>query len=702
MANPFQEPQTWRWIPAGESFVVGDLEITGGMVYVGRAMRALNGYAVEPSLVNPALRTARVTPRGPLFDFWPSYSAATPVGRRIYLEWLAGGRRGILHDERCLMLFFYGLERRLLEHNGTDLLEGEEAQIRAEIQSLIETYPAIGYFVNYANVLLNFLALCDWLKSDAIPSPEPFLQPPHRRNEIPPQFELALSRMCQKKLPLTAEYALAWYLLDPEVSPRVAVTRCPGEMRELFTLRFDAKHPKGMKLNSIRARLNLTYFPASRGFGTVVYAPTAEADLNRVSHTPLRAIRDLGYACADELAPYARRIAKDTEVGIRLTTVAALPTPLFLQSDIATGIRAALQQQAAKGAQMEGELFLTLVQNSTVTPGKAENIALLTALETLGFAVEPDARLGAPSFLSVAQPVYMKSSEPLTEADRTAMLFLAPLLSVIATLARPETGTLVEEEIRALEGIALRLPHTASDAVRARIPMRLRYLLAATDTPKTPRKLAPDMIARERKTIANAFAQAATLRPVGVSVAKTKELARLYRLLEQDETALYSRLHAAQTDAAELPTVRGANTDPTYAIPADGTPKRTKRIVRTLDMEAIARKQVETAQVSALLTDIFTDDVPVAPANAAVVKADTPAPIGDTALVSLLDRLIGRESIAFADFASFCSTLGLLANGAYEAINELAFDQFDEPALEGDDPIFVNADIAAQLRPILT
>ena len=65
---------------------------------------------------------------------------------------------------------------------------------------------------------------------------------------------------------------------------------------------------------------------------------------------------------------------------------------------------------------------------------------------------------------------------------------------------------------------------------------------------------------------------------------------------------------------------------------------------------------------------------------------------------ALVDLLVQREHWAEEEFADIAGKQGLLPSGALEAINEWAFEKFDEALLDEYDGYDVSQDIADALR----
>ena len=156
-----------RWIPPGESVVIAGSLVNGGMIYVGKDLKAYSGLS-DPCLINPALPIASQADLSEReFGYWPSYSEITPRARRAYLSWLTGGRCDPAADIGYVFLFFYGLERRAI----VDGLKDEQAQrerpaIALEIRRLLAIYAEKSFsFKRYASELLSWLDVSHFSKT---------------------------------------------------------------------------------------------------------------------------------------------------------------------------------------------------------------------------------------------------------------------------------------------------------------------------------------------------------------------------------------------------------------------------------------------------------------------------------------------------------------------------------------------------------
>jgi flagellar biosynthesis/type III secretory pathway chaperone len=133
--------------------------------------------------------------------------------------------------------------------------------------------------------------------------------------------------------------------------------------------------------------------------------------------------------------------------------------------------------------------------------------------------------------------------------------------------------------------------------------------------------------------------------------------------------------------AAKLPVEENAPVEQTaVAIAEPITPE-----IFELDLSLIQQKQAETQTATELLQPIFTEDEP---------SINSPS-LGalDAAHSAFLQILSRQDSWTRDALETEAQANGLLLDGALEIINEAAFEACDEPLLEGDDPIEVNATV---------
>ncbi|WP_252517539.1 tellurite resistance TerB C-terminal domain-containing protein [Escherichia coli] len=167
-----------------------------------------------------------------------------------------------------------------------------------------------------------------------------------------------------------------------------------------------------------------------------------------------------------------------------------------------------------------------------------------------------------------------------------------------------------------------------------------------------------------------------------IDPAEIKQLEKIYASLGLDSSAVTSDIHRLST----------AETTPTATLQ---TPSATSGAF-SLDERILARHESDTTDVRQLLNTIFTEDEP-----ADESPAEIPPHAGaglDEAHHQLYQRLQEKERWARNEVAELCQQFNLMLSGAIEAINDWSFEQVDAPVLDDDDDIYVDLEIAQELK----
>jgi hypothetical protein len=116
----------------------------------------------------------------------------------------------------------------------------------------------------------------------------------------------------------------------------------------------------------------------------------------------------------------------------------------------------------------------------------------------------------------------------------------------------------------------------------------------------------------------------------------------------------------------------------------------------TIDMAKVAALKAESTKVSDLLGAIFREEDRPQVLAATIDTQELPEEPTlrglDPEQSDLLQTLMGRPQWSRAELEDICSERGMMVDGALERINEAALDTFDEPLIEGDDPLEVHRD----------
>ncbi|WP_439548909.1 TerB N-terminal domain-containing protein [Falsiroseomonas sp.] len=667
-------PPSQAWVPPGQATKIADVTIPGGMVYVGLELAVPGRYGTDNCLINPRLSVARSVGAGePLgLHYWPDYASITPAARRAYLTWLAGGRRDPAVDIGLVFLFFYGLERRVFLERSL----AEAPALVSEVERLVGIYGGNASFSAYAT---EFLAAATVMTGRMPLRVEP--QPiPGFRSEIPFATRVHLGAALADGRPLAADDALLWVLGVPETSLRTPGQRCFAELRQLFGIRFAERHPRGLAVSAPKRRLSATYHAASGTFTVEIPgAHTVLPDVTALS-APLRGLGAMLEACQVELEAYSRLLGRKPEARGALQAALLLPGPL--RDD---AVRAALGPVRARvttllasdGPGVVGVKALLAALDVQVPDAAKLSASIMNQvgqrLDALGFGMEPDRRYGGAAVASDGQVVLFAAAGGAPVDPERPPFVAAKAAMEVAMLAAVADGELGADEFEALLADA-RAMAGLEPAERLRLDA-LVWTLREQARPTAALKRAAALPEAERRVIA-AAAVSAILADGVASPREVAFLERVHRSLGLPVEAVHATLHKGA----------GPRPKPSATVPAAASAAGANPVLG-LDAERMERIRQETTAVSALLSDIFSDDDEETPIAApASDPEERPAFEGlDAAHGRLLLALLATGRISAEDFEREAKASRLMPEGAAETINDWGFDRFGEPVIELDD-----------------
>ncbi len=669
------------WYRAGEAVEVAGRLLPGGLIYVGSSLPVSSG-GNDPCLIDPK---RKVAPEGDFtvrqMDYWPSYSSITPTARAAYLNWLAAGRRAPDADVGFVFLFFYGLERRVLRDAANDSsVKSEFPAIAQELRELLAVYgQKSGSFNAYASNLLS------WLESTPVPPRlyERRLGAFARSYELPLPVRLALAQASADRAPIPSHLALAWIRTTPQVLLRTPASRCASEFERLFHLRYTDKYGAGMVIPPNRTKLRYSYRAASAAFRTGDEIRLELGDLPDVSMLtgPFHALRALADPVCDELDAYSRVVGKNPDARESVDGLMLLPPVLWPQS-----LRPEFDALVCQVAHGPHETTLQSVLDAANAKGAVtkERVAgLARALSSFGVGLEPDPRYGSKA-PKVADLVILFSL-PASAVDEVSPppAYKAALLTLqLASAVAIADGDFCDAEMDHLHKQVDAWTHL-SEAHRCRLRAQILLLRKSPVQLSSLTKHFEPLDTATRAMLAGMMASVAQADGV-VAPAEVKTLEKVYKALGVDGKKLFSDLHAV---AAGGQTVTKAQAETSGF---------------RLDATRIAALQKDTERVSALLSSIFQEDEapPAASEQPPEPEATVVAPAEEAGLLGLDEShsalarlLLTRNEWTRADLLDAAADLDLMLDGALEQINEAAFDKFDIPFSEGEDPLLLNLEI---------
>jgi uncharacterized tellurite resistance protein B-like protein len=678
------------WIARGGSPTVYGFA-TGDFVYVGNHLSALAGGGVEPALINPALAVDAAHPNtgGHGIHYWPSYSAIDAGSRAALLQWLAGGRRDAQVYIGYVFIFFYGLERRVCEFmRGRGSSADEVLAIAQEVTRLIELHgPRSNSFAGYAHSFLDLIAAIE-PRARALLRREP-VQPGY---EVPARLKIALGELSLAAKPIPADLALDWVRATTFFN--TPATRCAREFELLFRIRYAKEFGDGLVVKPNKTHLTIAYRPASAALEPM----TAKRDVPDVTQLarPVAKLTDLARGCSDALDPFSRFLGKNGNSRNSLAAFATLPeelveaTPSADAKALAELVQSRLDAtgRAVLGA---GELLYFVRLSKVDKVSKNESVFLATALEKLGYGVEPDVRLGGPGFeLDGRVVVFRRLPDcPSSASEEYAAAIL--LVRLCATVSAADDEVSPAERDLITRKIEQQLDLTAGE--RQRLAAHLAWLFEAHPGMTGLKRRLETLSQQARRTIAKLLIEVAAA-DGRVDPREMKILEKLYALLELPTGDLYRDVHAAQSgDDEPVPVAEPAATSRGFSILPKPAPSSAG-----LDMSRVRMKIAETRQVSALLSEVFVDEESE-PAKPAATAPKSEATIGtlDAAHSELLRRLATRDAWPRHEVERLAAELSLLPDGALETINDYAYAAADEPFWEDADPVAINTKVAMEL-----
>ncbi|CAB3794481.1 TerB N-terminal domain-containing protein [Paraburkholderia fynbosensis] len=677
-----------RWVSVGDTIEIGGVAIPSGMFYLGVPRRGEAHRGLDACVLNPGANIARSASdvSNGLEDYWLSYNGFSAEQRRAYLQWLASDRSDPRLHRSFAVFYLYGLERRVLVDGMQGKVSNDEFEaIANELMRLKTIYPD-ALRTGYIDGLLEFIF---------VHLTHPKRQYEHAPGTIKGGFEVPLSlrvafgQAAVDKKPVPPDWAITWALSDPGVNKRTPVTRCESEFRQLFLRKYRERFREGMMLSANKTKLRVSARAAFPALQNVEYPDyvTALPDIAAVSG-PRNKIQQLVNECSDSLDAYSRFLGRDPDAKGSLEGALLLPVELWPET-----ARQELESLAKDVGNVTvvttfGSLFERFKASGDISRDKLTTFARV--LGEAGIAIEPDVRISGRTPKS-ADYVGLYATPPSNSTNFVddSYLTLALMVDMAASIAMAD-GNASEQEVALIHRHIESWPQLTArqqDRLRARAAVQI----AQPHTPASLKKRLEPLSAEAKVSVATLLVQTANADGF-VSQAEVKMLEKLYQMLGLDSQRLYGDLHGNNV-------ARSSNMSRTSSA-AGNAPSSLVQTPFALDTSKIEALQMETAKVSALLADVFAEEVPVAEPVQEALEPQT----GSASLLGLDDAhstflrlLLSRPSWTRSELSDAASDLELMLDGAIEHVNEASLDHWDEPLTDGDDPVEINQEFAQRL-----
>jgi uncharacterized tellurite resistance protein B-like protein len=680
------------WVKPGTEVPIAGRIVPGGFIYVGSALAsARNASSPEPSLIDPTLSTETATSETVTGAGVPTYGEMTPAERGSYLDWLSSGRSDSAAAEQFVMLYFFGLERRLLvDHLEPDRERDEVPQLLQELARLLGAYSHYEWFARQAEELQTLVRVVRGYQKayDFTPGIEQPLDNP------PPLTAIALGQLAAEGRPIPASWALAWLSKDPSSRFRFACSVCPKEFRRLFEMRYSKLHGAGLLLKQ-RRRLSepipdftISYVPVSPSFDSAVHLSLGPLlDVTATSDAP-RSLRSLADDCASDLSEYSRWAERFPRSRGSLAARKFLPPELssarqsLEEASLSQWLKACLSSDECVLVEAES-LLKRLFSFVPEGLGKKEVFRVIELLQEAGFGIEPDVRFSAPALETFGKIAVFSAAPGSITGESRGYAATAALLHLAVAVAAADDEVTKAELQKLQEHLAKHLPENE----RTRLLAHLRWLEHARPSLGRIKSRLEPLDRAQREEIGQ-FLIALAGADGHVTNEETKILAKIYPLLGLDPEEIYGHIlglavQVAKDARGDLPSVRAAELHAEFALPQGPNVG-----VLQLDSDKIQEKLGQTAAVSVLLTDVFADD----DNDASLVPNRL-----DDSLTAMVRALGERSSWSRPEIEDLATRLGVMPDGALERINERAWELCGEPACEGENPVQIHAHVVKEL-----
>ncbi|WP_368085247.1 TerB N-terminal domain-containing protein [Vibrio splendidus] len=673
--------QKGRWISEDEQLSINGRQLTKGFFYFGGVMNSLDGYGIEPSLVDDKRPASSPSVDSKIYTdeslgYWPTYASLSKGCRGAYLDWLTSDRSNPNTPIGYVFIYFYGFERRVIENKSNNQISDEEyIAIFEEVLRLNSVFNANRSFRGYS---ANFLELMAFQRPALFE--DRLSDIPETNNAL--SFKVKLATTITNGNPVTAPLALEWLKNTFEYSLKTPARRCEEEFSQLFQIRYSHKFGEGISVKLNKTKLRFSYHAASNGVHGVDLELGDLPDPS-ILKGPIKKLIPIAEQCTEELSSYSRYLGKaDTS----RSDIAAL---MLLPKELANEANSPVIETFKSWANqiISSNDGLTTVKDfwtHTGTPlpkafNKKENklVANLAAKAEIGIA--PDqrfhhAKLKIDDNIVLFSPGHGEFFEPSSAFNQVSLAIR--LGAMVATI----DGTVDHNEKIALQTLINhddKLSPSEKNSLNAYLTWRLNAPVNNTGLKARIEKLGVPQLEFLKK-----FMLSIALADGKIDASEIKQIEKLYTSLGLDKSLVTSDIHAFASSKQ----------------PISATSKDVSIYKSTfqLDESILAMHESDTNDAKSVLESIFAVD------EEAELEVSPTADVDEEGLGNpykeLFETLIAKESWPRKEVHELCSKLNIMVDGALEIINDWAYDKVDAPVLDDDGDIYVDLEIVEELK----
>lgn len=673
--------QKGRWISEDEQLSVNGRQLTKGFFYFGGVMNSLDGYGIEPSLVDDKRPASSPSVDSEIYTdeslgYWPTYASLSKGCRGAYLDWLASDRSNPNTPIGYVFIYFYGFERRVIENKSNNQITNEEyIAIFEEVLRLNSVFNANRSFRGYSANFLELMALQrPTLLEDRL------ADIPETNNAL--SFKVNLATTIANGNSVKAPLALEWLKNTFEYSLKTPARRCEEEFSQLFQIRFSDKFGEGISVKPNKTKLRLSYHAASNGVHGVDLELGDLPDPS-ILKGPIKKLIPIAEQCTEELNSYSRYLGKADTSRSDIAALMLLPKELANESNspVIETFKSWANQIISSN---EGLTTVKDFWTHTGTPlpkafNKKENelVANLAAKAEIGIA--PDqrfhhAKLKIDDNIVLFSPGHGEFFEPSSAFNQVSLAIR--LGAMVATI----DGNVDHHEKIALQTLINhddKLSPSEKNSLNAYLTWRLNAPVNNTGLKARIEKLGVPQVEFLKR-----FMLSIALADGKIDASEIKQIEKLYTSLGLDKSLVTSDIHAFASSKQPISaTSKEASID---------------KSTFQLDEGILAIHESDTNDAKSMLESIFAVD------EEAEQEVRPTADVNEEGLDSpykeLFETLIAKESWPRKEVHELCSKLNIMVDGALETINDWAYDKVDAPVLDDDGDIYVDLEIVEELK----
>ena len=352
IANPNAQPPIWNdfapvspgvWHGVGAVTDIAGFHIQDGCIYVGEILTGRREEFQDPCLINPSLPVSKPTTTvPPLKPNQINYQTLTPEQRYQYLQWLSDGKNDPNIESGYILLYLYGLERRLIiDGPRENFSTNEKLLLTQELQKLSNLYQNRPEIIKPVSQLMCLSWIADRNPNSNEPLPG-FLD--FGQAECKAFFPWLLARYVTQKRPVPAIVFLYWYDYHPDFGLKGAAKILPDYFTQVFVQQFERSFGPGIIVSPNKTTLQISHTLTNPAIGRITFTFPYICDVF-LEKSILSHMLPIIYAINNEFDPIIEYIHQHDDYDITSPGfIARLPTEIYIHHPSAQNLKAQLIQ----------------------------------------------------------------------------------------------------------------------------------------------------------------------------------------------------------------------------------------------------------------------------------------------------------------------------------------------------------------------